>query len=153
MEAYSITLEIEPKDAEVHALVQGLVQFNLSRVEVENWQRLVLLLRDPTGVLQGGILGYTHWQWLFISHLWVAKALRSQGYGRSLITRAEEEALRRGCGHAHLDTFSFQARGFYEGLGYTVFGQLADYPPGHTRYFLRKTLGSSGSEASVNHMS
>ncbi len=40
--------------------------------------------------------------------------------------------------HAHLDTFSFQARGFYEALGYEVFGRLEEYPPGHERYFLRK---------------
>lgn len=145
MEAYSISLETDPTNVEMQAVVRGLVQFNVSRAEDENWQHLVLLLRDSAGDLQGGVLGQTHWSWLFISHLWIAEPLRGQGYGRSLLTRAEEEALRRGCGHAHLDTFDFQARGFYEGLGYTVFGQLADFPLGHTRYFLQKTLQFSAS--------
>lgn len=89
---------------------------------------------------KGGLLGHTHWNWLFVSHLWVADPLRGRGYGRALMVQAEEEALRRGCDHAHLDTFDFQARAFYERLGYTVFGQLADYPSGHTRYFLQKEL-------------
>lgn len=53
---------------------------------------------------------------------------------------AEEEAVRRGCLGAWLDTFSFQARGFYERLGYSVFGVIEGYPPGHSRFFLKKTL-------------
>ncbi|MDP3936617.1 MAG: hypothetical protein Q8R92_00595 [Deltaproteobacteria bacterium] len=48
----------------------------------------------------------------------------------------------RRCAHAHLDTFSYQARPFYERHGYTLFATLDDYPPGHKRYFLRKALGS-----------
>ena len=41
---------------------------------------------------------------------------------------------------AWLDTFEFQARGFYERLGYTCFGRLEDYPPGFARYFMKKTM-------------
>jgi hypothetical protein len=52
----------------------------------------------------------------------------------------EEEATRRGCKYAYLDTLSFQARGFYEKHGYTVFGELAHFPPGHRKYFLKKDL-------------
>jgi ribosomal protein S18 acetylase RimI-like enzyme len=53
---------------------------------------------------------------------------------------AEAEAVRRKCVGAWLDTYSFQARGFYERLGYTVLGEIADYPPGHTRYFMKKSF-------------
>ncbi len=35
-----------------------------------------------------------------------------------------------------------QAPGFYERLGYTIFGTLEDYPPGHSRFFFRKTVPS-----------
>jgi hypothetical protein len=57
------------------------------------------------------------------------------------MSQAEREAIRRGCRGAWLDTFSFQARGFYERLGYTVFGTIAGCPPGHSRFFLKKDLG------------
>lgn len=140
MAACSITLESNPADADVQEIIRELVRFNDSLAEPEQWHRLALLLRAPEGTLKGGLLGYTHWNWLFIGHLWVADSLRGRGYGRALMVRAEEEALRRGCGNAHLDTFDFQARAFYENLGYTVFGQLADYPPGHMRYFLQKEV-------------
>jgi len=70
----------------------------------------------------------------------VEDAARGQGLGRRLIGLAEDEARRRGCRHAYLDTTSFQARPFYEKLGYRLWGQLEDFPQGHTRYFLQKAL-------------
>jgi hypothetical protein len=57
--------------------------------------------------------------------------------------QAEDEARQRLCLGAWLDTFSFQARGFYERLGYTVFGTINDFPPGHSRIFMKKRFASS----------
>jgi hypothetical protein len=88
-----------------------------------------------------GAYGLTSWNWLHISLVWVSPELRRQGTGRRLITAIEDAARARGCTHAHLDTFSYQARPFYEKLGYEVFGALEDYPPGHQRFFLRKPTG------------
>jgi ribosomal protein S18 acetylase RimI-like enzyme len=72
--------------------------------------------------------------------LFVPAALRGMGIGRRLMSQAEDEAVRRSCCGAWLDTFSFQARGFYERLGYTVFRTIEDCPAGHRRFFLKKTL-------------
>ena len=52
--------------------------------------------------------------------------------------QAEQEARRRGCRYAQLTTYSFQARGFYEKLGYSVVGQMDDYPPGRRSLWMRK---------------
>jgi len=71
----------------------------------------------------------------------VDERLRGRGYGRELLAAAEQEAVRHGCRAAHLDTMSFQALPFYLKQGYTVFGELHDWPPGHARYFLQKSLG------------
>ena len=131
-------MEDEPSDADARRVVEGLVRFNDQRGAPEEWRGLSVLARDDHGSVRGGLLGYTHWGWLFLSHLWIDEPLRGRGYGRSLLELAEAEAVRRGCAHVHLDTFSFQARGFYEAHGYEVFGALEDFPPGHTRFFLRK---------------
>jgi GNAT superfamily N-acetyltransferase len=72
--------------------------------------------------------------------LFVPKEYRGAGLGTELMRLAEEEARRRGCRGAWLDTFSFQARGFYERLGYSVFGTIGDHPPGHSRFFMKKAL-------------
>ena len=56
------------------------------------------------------------------------------------LARAEEVAVERGCTHARLDTFDFQARDFYERLGYTVYAELPGFPTGHAQLHLRKVL-------------
>ena len=72
--------------------------------------------------------------------VWVAEELRGLGHGKRLMQRAEEIAIAHGCQVAHLDTYSYQAPDFYLGLGYEVFGELKDYPPGETKYYFRKSL-------------
>ena len=44
---------------------------------------------------------------------------------------------------AYLETASFQALPFYEGLGYSIFGELPEISEGHTLYFLKKDLNAS----------
>lgn len=78
--------------------------------------------------------------WLDIDILWVAEPLRGRGYGTALMTAAEDAARSRRCLYARVATHGFQAKGFYEKLGYRVVGQLEDWPPGHTAYMLRKDL-------------
>jgi ribosomal protein S18 acetylase RimI-like enzyme len=142
MADYRIDVEERPSEENIQTVVRGLVRFNDTHAEPEHWRRLGVFVRDASGTVVGGLVGYTHWGWLFVSHVWVPEALHGRGYGTALLRMAEGEAIRRGCRQAHLDTFDFQARGFYERLGYEVFGVLDDYPAGHTRYFLRKrTLG------------
>ena len=58
---------------------------------------------------------------MFIRILWVSEALRGQGFGQRLVEMAERRATERGCRHVFLDTFSFQAPGFYEKLGYQIY--------------------------------
>jgi hypothetical protein len=60
--------------------------------------------------------------------------------GPPVDVRKPVEAANGGARSVHLDTYDFQALGFYKKLGYGVFGELDDYPPGHTRYFLTKPL-------------
>jgi GNAT superfamily N-acetyltransferase len=53
---------------------------------------------------------------------------------------AEQEARDRGCRFAQVDTASFQARPFYEKLGYTLRFSLDNYPRHHQRHYLTKAL-------------
>ena len=50
----------------------------------------------------------------------------------------EEYAWAHDCLGVYLDTFEYQARPFYEKLGYAVYGTLEGYPPGYRQYYLRK---------------
>lgn len=100
----------------------------------------ILALRDFDGEMVAGLSAETAWDAMFINDLWVAPALQGQGIGSDLMRQAEAEAHERGCRFVWLQTFSFQARGFYEKLGYRVVGTLEDYPPGQAFYTMRKDL-------------
>jgi ribosomal protein S18 acetylase RimI-like enzyme len=136
----TITLEASPEAADVAVLSEGLSQHSLSQAFPYHHQPLAIFIRNPQGEIVGGLSGAMVWGWLHISLFWLAAELRGKGLGRRLIEMAEAEALARGCRYAHLDTFSFQALGFYQKLGYEVFAELEDYPENARRYYLKKPL-------------
>lgn len=140
MDACTLVLEPEITKEDRDAVEGGLVAYNVAQVGSVKSQPLSVVLRDQESKPVGGVLACTIWGWLLVSTLWVHDSLRGQGYGAKLLKEAEAEATRRGCRHVHLNTFSFQALPFYRKNGYSVFGELADFPEGHTNYFLKKDL-------------
>ncbi len=98
------------------------------------------ILYGPDDRVAGGVIAGIYWNWLYIDLMWIEEPLRKLGYGARLPAMAEDEARRRGATRAYLDTFSFQAPGFYQKQGYHVFGELPDFPAGHTRFFMTKSL-------------
>lgn len=121
-------------------IVGALIAFNEAQSGRKDLRPLILAIEDGQRNVIGGLWGRTAYDWLFVELLFVPEALRGKGIGTELMRRAEAEAIARGCHGAWLDTFQFQARGFYERLGYACFGELADYPAGSARYFMRKSL-------------
>ena len=131
----------QPNRADREAILTPLKAFNDSQAEPEGFQELAILLRDPgSGETVGGLWAKLSYDWLFVDLMFVPQAARSIGVGSQLLKRAEEIAIARGCVGVWLDTFGFQARGFYERNGYHVFGTLDEHPRGTQRFFLHKVL-------------
>jgi GNAT superfamily N-acetyltransferase len=129
------------------AVLEGLLAHNRRFAPPPDVAPLGVAARDASGALAGGVVGHTTWAatgegWLYVELLWVAETHRGLGVGSRLLAAAEAEAARRGCRHAYLSTFGFQARPFYERHGYAVFGVQEDFPPGSRRYWLRRTFGA-----------
>jgi len=137
-----MSLEDASRPEDVAAVVKGLEAYNLHYAPPDGVRPLNIFLRTGEQKVVGGLIGVTYWGWLYVDRFWLDEGLRQRGYGTQIMAAAEAEALRRGCRHAHLDTLSFQALGFYQRQGYTVWGMLEDLPPGHRRYFLKKDLAS-----------
>nr|WP_246728573.1 GNAT family N-acetyltransferase [Microvirga terricola] len=85
-------------------------------------------------------MGRTASGWLAIELLFVPDQLRGLGLATRMIAMAEDEARRRDCHSAWLDTLNPKAAVLYERLGYVRFGELPDYPVGNSRVFLQKKL-------------
>jgi GNAT superfamily N-acetyltransferase len=129
-----------PDPAELQALENGINRYNVVRTGRTEYAPVAIFLRDEEGTAVGGLFGHLWGGWMHVTVLWVPEELRRQGYGTRLLQAAEEYAIERGCHAVFLETFSFQAPEFYLRFGYELFGSLEDYPPGHTQYFLRKSL-------------
>jgi len=139
-EKYTFTWEDTPTPEDIQTIRNGLNAYNLQFVPDAQHKSLNIILRPPDGRVIGGLVGRTYWGWLYISLLWIDESFRGQSLGQKILDMAEQEALRRGCRRAHLDTLDFQALQFYEKQGYVVFGTLEDLPYGHKRHFLQKAL-------------
>jgi GNAT superfamily N-acetyltransferase len=123
-------------------IVAPLVQYNESKAGPSQYRLLVVALRDAESQIVGGMWGATGYGWLYIQLLVVPAQLRGSGVGTQLMQLAEQEAVARGCHSAWLDTHEFQARPFYERIGYVCFGELPNYPHGFSRVFMKKTLAA-----------
>jgi GNAT superfamily N-acetyltransferase len=118
----------------------GISEYNKQQAGDDTGRNLCFVVKTPAGEVVGGVIGATYWDWLYVNLMWVREDLRGSGYGQRLLALAEDEARKRGAKNSYLDTFSFQAPGFYKKYGYRVFGELPDFPTGHQRYFLTKQL-------------
>src|SRR5262245_22344058 len=120
-------------------ILKGLRAFNTKAIGRFDFKPLSITLRER-GAIVGALYGETYLSWMYISLFWIADEFRGKGFGSKIIQAAEKEARKRGVKNAYVDTFSFQAPGFYKKLGYREFGKLNDFPAGHSRSWLTKAL-------------
>ncbi|MCI5076247.1 GNAT family N-acetyltransferase [Oricola sp.] len=80
--------------------------------------------RDGDGAVIGGLYGWAQLGWFFVKLLALAPDARKTGAGGRLLGEAEAHARAEGLSGIYLDTYEFQAPGFYEKMGYTEFGRL-----------------------------
>lgn len=123
------------------AILERLVAFNRERHGPSDHLPFTLVLRDASGDIVGGAYGATYYGWAFVEVLFVPAELRGRGLGAGLIGAVERLARERGCAGIWLDTYAFQAPGFYRRLGFTDFGEIDGFPPGASRIFFSKRLG------------
>jgi len=139
--AYSIIQKNKLSDIEQNLLWDGIEQFTQAIVGETGRHELCYLVKDSQGAVIGGIQGnYDNFGWLWIDSLWVSTDARGQGLGIKLLDKIESEAITNGCKNAHLTSFTHQAVDFYIKQGYHTFGELEDYPKGHSRCWLKKAL-------------
>lgn len=134
------TVEDSPHPADVAFLDSRIDAFNMAATGRADGRGFAVLRRDPHGRIVGGATGYA---WAGIGHLdvmWLDEGLRARGLGRELLALAEAEMGRRGASAVYVESYTFQAPGFYERMGYERIGFVDGLPPGHGHVLLRKLL-------------
>ena len=129
-----------PAPEDIAALIDGLTAHRMDRIGLaDDTQPIGVFLRRDGRVVAGAD-GRTQWGWLYIAHVWVDEELRGTGTGVRVLVTIEDAARARGCRAVFLDTLAFQAKPFYEKLGYREFGRMDDYPAGGAKHFMWKQL-------------
>ena len=136
----TFSVETEPAAADVMFLADRLYDYNVEQTGVDDGQWLAIFVRDEHRVIQAGAEGWTWCGSCYLRHVWVHRDWRGQGLGTQLLQAVEQQARLRGCQQIVLESFSFQAPGFYRKLGYEEFAVLPEHPRGHYNAYLRKRL-------------
>lgn len=130
-------------DEESKYVRHKLIEYNASKLSDKfknNYEEINLNIKDPAGNIIAGILSVFCWTWLEIDILWVDDKYRDQGYGSRLLVEVEKIAKEKKCTFIKLNTFSFQAPGFYKKYGYREIAVIDNAPKGHKHYFFMKEL-------------
>jgi len=129
-----------PGDATYQVLDHELVAFNRSHADW-NTQTFTALVRDANDRLLAGARAIVRFGAVEIRGLWVDGSLRGKGVGRTVVMAVENHSAVLGARMALLDTYDFQARPFYEKLGYQCFATF-EYPNGTKRFYMSRSLES-----------
>ncbi len=136
----TIVIPPTPDRADHKILYDTLVDFEAEKAGPPEITPVAILLKDGDGRTVGGLWGNSVFRWLVVELFIVPERFRHLGLGTKIMMEAEAIARQRGCIGMWLDTYSFQAPDFYRKLGFEIFGQVDDHPPGEARIFMRKSL-------------
>lgn len=133
-------LDLAPTDESITEICNGLIEHNSPFLNGIT-RKKVALYAQSEGKKVGGVTADIFGHWLQINYLWVDQSVRSSGVGSQLLQQLESHAKSKGCHSSMVDTFSFQAKPFYEKNGYVCQMTLDNCPVEHSRYFFTKVLG------------
>ncbi|WP_312241233.1 GNAT family N-acetyltransferase [Pantoea sp.] len=133
-----VKLNYAPSDEATFHIIDNLWQHNEQYAPVNMKPLLISAERD--GQTVAGLVARTWWEVLDIQYLWVDESLRGKGLGKQIMLLAEIEGKKQHCRLATVDTFSCQAPGFYQKLGYREYGALSGYAGRYTRHYMNKNI-------------
>lgn len=95
---------------------------------------------EKDGDIIAGIVAGSTFSTLEVDYLFVSEAYRDRGLGSLLLRTAEDRARAAGITHVLLNTYSFQAPGFYPKMGYRLLFRLDHCLGPYSQYFYGKDL-------------
>lgn len=139
-----IEVTTSPTKEDAKIISQGIVNFNRQSIPElepnEDEVNFSVFARNELKHVIGGVRATCYWNTLHIELLWLSNECRGQGTGSELVTEAENFAKENGCEKVFVETTSWQAKPFYEKMGYEHVATLPGRPKGHATHYLTKTL-------------
>ncbi|HAU2069964.1 TPA: GNAT family N-acetyltransferase, partial [Legionella pneumophila] len=123
--SYQLELVVDTKLLEQQDKIirDGIINFNAPFTGTKP-ERYSIYAKDNESNIIGGAIVFAHTNSIYVDVLWVNEKHRGLGIGAELLRSVEAEAIKRGIPASTLDTFSFQAEGFYLKQGYKHLGTI-----------------------------
>jgi GNAT superfamily N-acetyltransferase len=138
---YKVIVKTESVEIYQNQLEEKHQAFNQKHQVAESKEEIIYIALDGD-VFVGGIKMVVYEHSLYTHLLAVNKEYRGKNIGKKLMNFAEQEANKRDIQLLDVGTAEFQARPFYEKLGYKVIYTRKDNPKGYECYTLYKNLES-----------
>ncbi|WCE28646.1 GNAT family N-acetyltransferase [Vibrio sp. SCSIO 43137] len=136
-----IEFVVEPAKEQCDAIYQGLLNFNSPHFPDREITKVACFVKNSKGELAGGLTGEIFSNTFYIQYFWLDESCRGEGLGSQVFAKAEREAAALGATDIYLDTYSFQAAGFYLKLGFRQVGKYSGFPTkGVDKIFLQKSI-------------
>ena len=130
-----------PQADDLGVVDSGLHLFNLTATDLAAVQPLACFARAASGEVIGGLRARQWGTAVEVQQLWVAERQRRRGVAARLMAMLEQAAVERGATVIYLDTFSFQAPGFYRRCGFATAMRIDGFPDGIAKHLMVKHLG------------
>lgn len=139
-EPVNIITDVKENETISKIINENLKKFNESLIGKYEAKPFIIYAENSASDTVGGIKGDIFGRLCRVFTVWVSEEYRQKGLGRKLFTQLDAFAKQSHCNTIQLDTAEFQAKGFYEKLGYHVIATLPENFMGYTSYILRKNL-------------
>lgn len=140
----NIEITTKPNASDAKAISKGIMDFNQLKVPdlepIEAEVKFFVFARNELSAVIGGVRATCFWNTMHIELLWLSEECRGKGIGKALIVSAENFAKEHNCEKVFVETTSWQAKPFYEKVGYKHIATLNDRPKGHASHYLTKDL-------------
>ena len=131
----------ETENPEINSVIKkGIIDYNSPFFGSNSAQPFTIYIKDSKSEVIAGLTGFYKGKYSRVDLLWVQEDYRSKGIGKKLVLKLEEFSKSKGCLYIQLDTFDFQARPFYEKMGFKCVGTVSKWVEERDCYFMRKTL-------------
>lgn len=125
MESHMIYVSVVASDGESHRHTIGAMLSAAAKDAGHPFEPQILDLAAHIDEIEaGGLSGQLTYGWFWIMLLAVEPEYRGYGVGKALVEKAEAFAREHNGLGVHVDTFAYQAPGFYERLGYQEVSRL-----------------------------
>jgi len=132
----------ETDDAAIKAPIKdGVRDYNFKYLGEWKTKPLTFYIKDAEGIIIAGALcRYISAELVDVDYFWVDKKHRGQKLGSKLMECIEIFAKRHKIHRIDLYTMDFQARGFYEKLGFALLAVIPNWARSYDAYLMRKVL-------------